>query len=113
MSKNVTAKAVLKRARKLIEQGWAKGAFAKDKWRKRFVSPISEEAHSFCIMGALERASADLTSSSFSAEYHNARHLLESAAGVGAGQLANFNDYKAKSKKQVLATFDEAIKLAS
>lgn len=49
---------VIRRAQKLVEQGFTRKASARDR-HGNVVNPLSKRAHRFCAVGALQRAWSD------------------------------------------------------
>lgn len=87
-------------AKKLIQKGWTQGHYAEDK-DGSIVSYNSPTASRFCLMGAVHLKVAPT-------EY------LKAALGslTNTGRLVKYNDTPGRTKKEVLALFARAIKLA-
>lgn len=82
----------------LVEKGWTQGYFAKNAAGEN-VRLDSEEAESFCVLGAAFRA-AGCRNESF------IRAALIAAAP--AGEPAEYNDAPGRTKEEVLALIDKA-----
>lgn len=95
----------LKRARKLVEKGWTRGALARDR-QGREIHVDSKRACRVCSMGALERAlkPTELT-------YGRAFEALVECLPANYLNVADFNDSCA-TKRPVLEAFDRAIELS-
>jgi hypothetical protein len=107
---------VLQEAKRLIEKGWAKETFARNA-HGRPCHVFDRRAVAFCMVGAIERAAADLLGyrgRSIVGFYLSARPLaLRARAILEADEtitmkLERFND--CASKQRVLAAFDRALK---
>ena len=97
--------AVLKRATELIEHGWAQGAMSRDARGRAIVtwSPgASVRAGSWCVAGAIHRASLDLGES-----YTPARMAV--SAVLHGSTLTEWNDAEERTKDHVLSALREAI----
>lgn len=106
MKTHKTVAEFLRCAKGLIKRGWTQGRYAKSK-AGRGVDVMSKSAAKFCMIGAMLRCDGDsLTPSRL---YMKASDTLNSV--VPGGRVAVFND-TAKSKAEVLAKYDEAIRLA-
>ena len=97
---------VLIAARAKIAQGWCKGTSARDVdgWP---VAPRSDEACAWCIVGAV-RAVLRITVSPCGHVFR----LLAASARTDLADLAFWNDKRSRTKKQVFAVYDDAIKSA-
>ena len=107
---------VLQEAKRLIEKGWTKETFARDE-HGRSCNFLDRRAVAFCMVGAIDRAAADLLGYrglSIVGFYLSARPLaLRARAILEADEtitmkLERFND--CASKQRVLAAFDRALK---
>lgn len=97
---------VLKKARKLIEtKGWTQVVEARDE-DGNAIDYRDERAICFCALGALWRA-ADGFESDLAVD---ARATLASC--VHTDHIIDWNDRKRRTKEDVLAAFDRAIKKA-
>ena len=105
--KKLTISEILKKARKLVEKGWTQGAYAKD-GNGRILFFDDKKAVKFCPLGAIGR----VTGSLYNAEAVGARYaVIDSIEGGMLGfDIASWNDDKKRTKRQVLAAFDRAIK---
>lgn len=103
--KNDKAIAILKRSAKLIEKGWARGWFAKDKYGKIVDHFSDPRAVKFCAVGAIRRASNDVKASK--EDMARARIALEFHLGLVTYSIVEWND-KQKSKKPVIEAFNAA-----
>lgn len=93
---------VLLAARSLLQRGWTQGVYARTRWLGRAVRTGDDRAASFCILGALKRAS------------YGSKISLDRAAGavrheLGDTALANWNDRPHRKKPEVLALFDRTL----
>jgi hypothetical protein len=113
-----TVKHVLKRARQLIARhgGWYKGNFARDKNYRGLKTATAASAVSFCLAGAIQRASHDLNSgSAVSSRAHQAvydalqkRHKRwRNEALLKA--IGSYNDSDSRCKRDILRVLDKAI----
>jgi hypothetical protein len=108
-SKEQLTLAVLSRARQLIAKGWTRGDMATSK-DGRHTDPRSNTACRFCAMGAVVRASADLTGDNLDDAYINktTKGALDQLRELVGPSVGKFNDEQT-SKRPVLAAFDQAI----
>lgn len=91
-----TTRDILVKARSLIASGWTRGRLACDA-RSRCVTYDSDEARSWCALGALSRSAADgATVGKFRAQ-------------ISGGDIATWNDAPERTQEQVLDAFDRAI----
>lgn len=91
---------LLRKARALIEQGWSQGCGAKD--ANGFpVSTSSQEATSYCAIGALE-AAGDLS-------FGHWRALEALRAGLPEASITGWNDARDRTKEEVLDLYDRVI----
>lgn len=99
--KEIPEVAHLRRMRRRIVKGWCQGAYARDKFQ-RGIDYKNPKACSWCLLGALYATSkgADHLST--------VRRFLHAN---GEFSMPTFND-QAKSKDQVLAALDKAIRYA-
>lgn len=97
----MTIKEGLKKARKLIDKGWTKGAFARTKSGKECFSQ-SPNAVKFCLLGAVSSVFLD------SSGYDHAKKALARTLPNSELGIAQFND-NCKNKQQVLDLIDRAI----
>ena len=99
---------VLKRARELVANGWTRKTIARDA-NGRFVTVLSREATSFCVVGGLMRAQSEM--GGFITR--NLRRVLEIAADIEYRDIADWNDEPGRTKEEVLAVYDKAIESLS
>lgn len=99
----MTTKQILIKARALIKKGWAQALFAVNIYGAS-TSPRSKDAAAWCALGAL-RAAATRGSKIF-----GARRALANRIPGGYRGVADWNDEEGRTKRQVLALFDRAIK---
>lgn len=105
----MTALAILKEARALIdEKGWTQGAHARDD-RGVIVETESPKAVCFCVSGALRQARVNLHEGLFDGLAGAADWFKEAAA---IRSIPAWNDAPTRTKVDVLAVFDKAIALA-
>lgn len=109
----MTAREILILARGYIEKGWCRGQFARTEDGEGALA-VSEDARSWCALGAIERATFEVPMQSY-ASRGAAERLLREAAGVRSDFDATtaWNDDPERTKEEVLAAFDKAIELAS
>lgn len=95
---------ILKRARAKIVKGWCQGHSAIDS-RGNLCLAETSAAVSWCAVGAIFAVSKN------DWKYEEAaRDVLEKALGKGQSEIANWNDEPKRTKKQVLALYDKAIR---
>lgn len=99
-------------ARALIEKGWTKGASARNAARAS-VSEYSAAACAFCTIGALRRAYLDCHA--FAGELYAATDALTDQLparrrGLGRATILQYNDNRQRTKEEILALFDAALK---
>lgn len=109
MANDVSAKKILKRARKIVKSRWTKGSIARDDLGRR-ISPYHDDAACFCAYGAIDRATFELTGMTFTPEAARA----ETAFGNTVYKelktsVPDFNDNIAQSADDVAAMFKRAI----
>lgn len=114
MSKKLPiATKVLKLARRLLTtKGWTQGYFAKDD-RGNEVCSDSKLAKCYCSLGGIRAARALLKVET--ADEGAGTYLLRSLATrdrKGLAGIVDWNDFPGRTKRQVLAKFDQAIKLS-
>lgn len=100
--KKVTAKDVVREARKLIKAGWIQG---------RAAEADAVGNMSYCMTGAMNHAVHTLNASNNA--YYDAIYAVEQAVRYGKkyyGTIISFNDADGRTKRQVLAKFDKALK---
>lgn len=97
---NVTE--ILSKARFFVQKGWTKGAFARDE-HDVSVSPISDSACRWCLLGALRTVVGEGESN------FKARLLLRGVTGYD--DLGCFND-DCHSVDKVISALDRAICLS-
>lgn len=95
---------VLRKARALVAKGWTQGTYARSK-SGRPVKHLGRAAARFCAIGALDVAAH---SSGDRFTYSDARDALRQAVGVHL--LPEWNDESGRTKADVLAAFDRAIR---
>ena len=98
-------------ARRVIaEKGWCQGTIARDS-KGECVYEDSAKAVSFCMVGAIQVAGGK-GFDTFSRPGIRARGRLTQAitARYGAMRIERFNDTEGRTKEEVLAVFDAAIK---
>ena len=110
MTKEV--RAILIHARALIEKGWTKDASARNAARAS-VSEYRADACAFCTMGALHRAYLDCDA--FAGELYAATDALADQVplrrkGPSRTTLIQYNDNRQRTKEEILALFDAALK---
>ena len=104
----------LKKARNLIEGGWTRSAYARNKDGKA-VPYNHSSACRFCLLGAVYRSIEPIKNNRDQTVLHiEMRNALESAlksnlSAASRLDLVGFNDYCVAGKSQVLDLFDEAI----
>jgi hypothetical protein len=102
-----TPRQVLTAARNLIaKKGWCQGALART-IAGGTVPTDSPGAASWCMVGAIEHCSNDALPLSIET---NARRLIMSALDICS--IPAWNDHPGRTKAEVLAAFDKAIKIA-
>lgn len=107
MKKHKTVREFLKCAKTiLVRKGWCQGKYAVTKSGAP-TKTTSRDAAKFCMVGALRRCDGEQLSSM----YIDARRLLTDA--IPSSGIATFNDTAGRKKKEVLAMFDKAIKMAA
>ena len=100
---NTTAEKLIA-ARKLIEQGWTQGTYARDA-NGEDVDATDDRAVCWCSYGAIVRAYDE----DFEAA-EAARDVLRAA--VGTKYAASWNDAPERTQAEVLQAFDDAIEIA-
>ena len=97
---------ILKNALTKIKKGWCKGAGARNKNNKP-VEWKSIQATKYCVVGAI-------FSTKFATYYEQekAHVCFFSANNIPPNVTATWNDNKKRTKKQVVAAFEKAIKRA-
>lgn len=101
---------VLKKAKALLEtKGWTKGHLAEDKDGVPTHS-LSTRATCFCAIGAIERACGREPFNALAVG--PAIDALTDVLPSSYAEPADYNDAPRRTKAQVLALFDRAIKLA-
>lgn len=108
-------RALLRGARKYLENGWTRGAFARDAAGAP-VRSWSEYATCVCLIGALNRAyqerdwgdSIGLLDSVFR-RLHTANLGPSDELPLAATLLAGWNDGEGRTKEEVIALVDRAI----
>lgn len=106
----------LKDAKELIkdEQHWTKGTSARNRSGKSCES-LDESAHSFCMLGAVQRANSEATATSAAFVGMKAcaalKHSLPKGFKGFTGTI-EFNDSDDTTHKDVLDVFDTAIEYA-
>lgn len=102
MAKPITN--LLKRALKKVERGWTQGPFAVDR-EGRSVSVKSPAACRWCLDGALMAAAGGEGDN-----YQKARDFIIKA--INDDRWISWNEEPGRTKRQVIAAFKRAIKLA-
>ena len=92
----------LNEIRELLAKGWTQVALARDQ-RGHDVSVMSENAVSFCVVGAMRRSSRGL------ARLWSIHHALRELTN---GTISAWNDDPTRTHAQVLALIDRAIEIA-
>lgn len=102
----MTPKEILIQGRTKIERGWCQGYSALDA-NGGLTRAEGPDAVAFCAIGATQNHQHP-------GEEWAARHLLRLALGPRCddGGIAGYNDAPGRTKAEVLALFDTAIKLA-
>lgn len=98
---------VLKKMRSLIQKGWTKGAYARDK-RNKDVAPTSKSARKWCIMGAYTKA---YSLANTYVPYETVLGKLDKAMTKRRTRhlvLAQYNDAQ-KNKKPIINLIDKSI----
>ena len=104
---------VLKKAYKIIECGWCKDSFAKNKKGKE-VRYLSKDATNFCIMGAVKLASKKVASVSLNksnltrAVVNRLTTTMQKDTTKDYYDLVNFNDNQ-NDKRSVLRLIKRAL----
>lgn len=97
------AKELLEDAKQLIiKKGWTQLYYARNA-EGYPVEAMDESAASFCIVGALERASLYAYRGSDLRGARKAIHLV-----VSRGAIADYNDEPGRTKDEIVALFDAA-----
>lgn len=105
---------ILRRGRAYVEKGWTQNLAAQyeDGYRSNEVDLTDHGAlASVCMLGGIRRASVDLGFADNTEEFDAltaATRALRDATGGGA--VIDYNDVEGRTKDEVLARFDEAIK---
>jgi len=105
MNRKAKARAVLGRARDLVQRGWCQHAWARDvdgEW----TADDDENAASWCAMGATVRAEHDLGLEPNSV-WIDAVDVLERTLGTCC--VDDYNDEPLRTKEDILRLFDEAL----
>lgn len=106
------AASVIERSRDLIDDGWVKGTFYEFTGDGNIKAPKT-----FCILGALEVAAAELLEGTYHKEAGRevidvATHFIldeiRSAMGRAYGNIPSFNDEAARTHEQVLSVLDKS-----
>ena len=103
---------VLDDAIALVEQGWQQGTDARDK-KERAVPLCTEEAHSFCMMGAVHRAIVgardplEKLSEDERDLYFGARGRIQKAMNTREHPVL-WNDARGRTQDEVLAVMRRA-----
>ena len=97
---------ILKRALAKIKKGWTQRVYAANK-KDVVVSLYDSNATKFCIDGAVARVVGNYESDEVAYSY-----LRRSLPSNSNKNLCSWNDNKRRTKKQVIALFEKAIKLA-
>ena len=103
------AQQVLKNARDVIESGWCRGAYAKNKYGDS-CDPLAGTAVEFCAAGALQRVGDPVDTDTYLAAYDA---LAVAARAQGPYPITQFNDKIARNKEDILKLFDDAIAAAA
>lgn len=90
----MTTKEVLRKARALVKEGWCQQDLLRQEYGKTL----------YCALGALDTATGGPSDNT--PAY---KRMLRVTRAVD-GQLSEWNDAKGRTKAQVLAAFDRAIK---
>jgi len=93
---------VLIRTRELIEQGWCRNAWAKDK-NGKVVDRMSNKACKFCLGGAFLRARDELNAP------FELIDLEKRVLKIWARGTLSFNDAYGRLKQEVIALLDRLI----
>lgn len=97
---------VLKKMRSLIQKGWTKGAYARDKKNKDVV-PTSKSARKWCLMGAYTKAYSTVDAYIDFEVISRLDHIMMKRRTKHL-VLAQYNDAQ-KTKKPVISLIDKAI----
>ena len=96
---------------KLIEKGWVRNATAIDK-DENDVAPSSDEAVAWCPLGALERVCGKNKKLFNKLITQVAVAIVCEGKDLDADEIvSSYNDYTAKSKKQVVEILKKASKI--
>ena len=112
----VTAAAMVSEARRLVQSGWCQGAHARDRAGLE-VSSWSEEARSWSLLGALlsswhrQDSQDDADVVAHLADAHALGEATEVLGEVvGTAALDRWNDADKRTKKDVVAAMDGALR---
>ena len=112
----VTAAAMVSEARRLVKRGWCQGAHARDRAGAE-VPSWSEEARAWSLLGALltswhrQDAQDDADVVAHLADAHALGEATEVLGQVvGTAALDRWNDSPKRTKKDVLAAMDGALR---
>ena len=110
----MNTKAILTRAKELIEQGWTQKTSARNS-NGKIRSAYDSDACQFCMIGAIDRAAFELTSGSLqrttvAREAVDQLHsrLMMDTYGKSVS-VAMFNDATGRTKREVLEAFERTI----
>ena len=109
MNKNVLP--FLKKAKQRIEGGWCQNHCALDKHGDPVI-PASKDAVRFCIVGSARATELDFEESErFLLREEAYAYLCLGLPDHWRNQLPRWNDFDIRTKEEVLALFDKAIKM--
>ena len=99
---------IVKLARKYVEQGWTRGAQARDAEGKS-VDPMSGAARKWCLYGSLDRAATDagVHRNTFISE------ILESLKIVVGSEPATWNDRPERTQAEVMRALDNIAEITA
>ena len=101
--------AVLRAAKDILRtRGWTKHAYARNKDGEK-ISAGSEDAVSFCALGALGRAQQESSSETYPTSF---RFMEKAAIELSHLSAAGYNDLVTTTIEDIYRLFDRAIELA-
>lgn len=105
---------IIERAAELLRQGWTQGALARDAGGDECWE-LSSSAVSWCAMGALHRAFAEVVNRAATMEDLNALVVpvvehVQGRALVGPSKITDFNDYVCESVDEIIEVLQETVR---